>query len=345
MGDGLRTDRREARRGGRGGAAVALLFAVVLAPGCLSTPAGRVVDRKYDDPPFLGQHKGPAVEPPPGEESIDEPGPAGGGGEGDADPDPDPDRWPNVQDPGPDIANFPNSAFTIPRGAAHVEFAPVTLSGPNDNNGPTYSTQYLLRYGLTDRLEFRIFGLGYTAVFNTPQRTTGFAPPSFDFKMNLWDESKNHLIPAAGLEVYLQTEFGSPAFRSGLQPAISLLFDHTLPYDINFEWNVGLNGAEQPLAPGEDPNGPINLFHGPERRALEWSFQWALQRRFFETLDIFTHGFLNSSAIPSLGDGLVVGGGAIYTLGPRLSLFGSYNAGLNPNAPTTFLLLGFAWAL
>jgi hypothetical protein len=227
----------------------------------------------------------------------------------------------------------------------HIELAPVALSGPTDNNGPNYSTQFLLRYGLTDRLELRLFGLGFFEVFHSPQRTTGFAPPAVDMKTNLWRESKNHLIPAAGLEVYLQTEFGSPALRSGLQPAISLLFDHTLPFGFNLEWNVGLNGAQKPLNSNDTPNGPINLVHGPEENALEWNLQWALQRRFFGKLDIFTHGFINSSAIPTLADGVTVGGGAVWTASKRLSLFGSYNAGLNKDAATTFLLLGFAYAL
>ena len=96
-----------------------------------------------------------------------------------------------------------------------LELAPVTLSGPTDNNGPNYSTQFLLRYGLTDRLELRMFGIGFFEIFHSPQRTTGFAPLAVDMKTNLWRESKNHWIPAAGLEVYLQTEFGSPALGRG----------------------------------------------------------------------------------------------------------------------------------
>lgn len=255
-----------------------------------------------------------------------------------------PQTWPNVQDPGPDLANFPNSVYTVPRNAFHVEWSPVTLNGPSDDSGPSYSTQYLVRFGLTDRLELRTFGLGYTAVFDGPQRTTGFAPIAFDLKMNLWEESSNHLIPAAGLEVYLQTEFGSPAFRGGTQPGIILLFDHTLPGEINFEWNVGLNGAEAQLLEGGDLNGPINTVQGPEANEYEWSLQWALQRRFFDKLDVFAQGYLNSSAIPSLGDGVMVGAGGIYTLSKRTALFGSYNAGLTRDSPTTFFQLGLATA-
>jgi hypothetical protein len=160
--------------------------------------------------------------------------------------------------------------------------------------------------------------------------------------MNLWGESENHLIPAAGLEVYIQSTFGSPVFRSGIQPAMSLLFDHTLPLGFQFEWNVGFNGAQRPDKPGSKASGPVNVFHGPEVNTLEFNLQWALQRQLIGKLDVFTHGFLNSSAIPSLGDGVVVGAGALYPLTERVSLFGSYNAGLTRDAPTTFLLVGFS---
>ena len=243
------------------------------------------------------------------------------------------------------MANFPNSAFTIPRGAFQVEFAPLALSGPSDDTGPTYSTQFLLRYGLTDHLELRLFGLGFTAILRGPQRTTGFSPIAFDLKANLWDESENHLIPAVGLEAYIQTIYGSPVFRSGTQPALSLLFDHTLPKGFNFEWNVGFNGAQAQVRDNNDINGPINTVHNqPETEALEFNLQWALQRRFFDRLDLFTHGYLNSSAIPNLGDGVVVGGGAVWMATRKVTFFGSYNAGLNKNAPTTSAILGGSWA-
>lgn len=269
----------------------------------------------------------------------------GSDGESKPEGDAEPDTWPNIEEPGPDMANFPNSAFTIPKGTAQVEFAPVSLSGPTDNNGPSFTTQYLLRYGLTDNLEFRVFGLGFADVFHGAGKTSGFAPPAFDLKLHLWDESENHLIPAVGLEGYYQSTWGSPAFRSGWQPSGSILFDHTLPLNFKFEWNIGLNGAQAPLF-GTDrrPNGPINVVHGPERNSMEWSLQWALQRRMIGKLDVFTHGFLNSSAVPQLGDGITVGAGGIWTASDRFSIFGSYNAGLSVDAPTTFLLLGFARA-
>jgi hypothetical protein len=314
-----------------------LAFAQLFSAGC-QTPT-RVLDpedRKLEPNPLAPLRPGDDDVAPPRDRD---------GGEGQAGEEDDEDEqetWPNSERPGPDMANFPNSAFTIPRGAFQVELAPITVSGPTINNGPNYNTQFLLRYGLTDRLELRLFGIGFDAIYNSPQRTSGFAPPAFDLKMNLWGESENHLIPAAGLEVYIQSTFGSPVFRSGTQPAMSLLFDHSLPLGFQFEWNIGFNGAQRPDKPGSKASGPINVYHGPELNTLEFNLQWALQRQLIGKLDVFTHGFLNSSAIPSLGDGVVVGAGALYPLTDRVSLFGSYNAGLTREAPTTFLLIGFS---
>jgi hypothetical protein len=292
-------------------------------------PGFRKVDRKLNKPPFHEHFEGRHPWWDDDEEDEAE----------------EPESWPNAQSPGPDMANFPNSAFTIPRGAFQVEFAPLALSGPSDDTGPSYSTQFLLRYGLTDHLELRLFGLGFAAILRGPQRTTGFSPIAFDLKANLWDESEDHLIPAVGLEAYVQTIYGSPVFRSGTQPALSLLFDHTLPKGFNFEWNVGFNGAQSQVRDNNDINGPINTVHNQlETEALEFNLQWALQRRFFDRLDLFTHGYLNSSAIPNLGDGVVVGGGAVWMATRKVTVFGSYNAGLNKDAPTTSAILGGSWA-
>lgn len=238
--------------------------------------------------------------------------------------------WPNAQDPGVDLANFPNAAFTIPKGAFQFEFAPFSLYGPDNNSPNTYNTEFLLRYGLTDKVELRLFGNGYESVYNGSPRKpamSGFSPLSFDFKMNFWDQPDDVLwLPSMGLEVYIQTEFASPGFRAGTQPGLSLLLDHALPYGFQFEWNVGVNST---IAQRD--------FDG-----VEWNLQWAFQRRFFDKLDIFTHGYINSASLPREGDGIVVGGGGIYSVSKRLSLFGSYNAGVTPEAPTTFTQLGFS---
>jgi hypothetical protein len=240
--------------------------------------------------------------------------------------------WPNVHDPGPDMANFPNAAFTIPRGAFHIEFAPVGLYGPDKDTPPTYTTEFLLRYGLTDRVEARLFGNGYQSMFHVRpglQGGSGWSPIAFDTKVNFWSQPDERLwLPSVGMEAWIQADFATKALREGTQAGINLLFDHALPGQFQLEWNVGVNSTPE-----------AQQFDG-----LEWNFQWAFQRRFFDRLDVFTHGYINSASLPREGDGIVVGGGGVYSVNDRLALFGSYNAGLTLEAPTTFFQLGFALA-
>jgi len=62
----------------------------------------------------------------------------------------------DIRFPGSDLANYPNSAFTLPQGGFYVEVAPEYST---DNSG-SYSAGYLLRYGLLDRLELRLMSSG-----------------------------------------------------------------------------------------------------------------------------------------------------------------------------------------
>jgi Putative MetA-pathway of phenol degradation len=240
----------------------------------------------------------------------------------------------DIREPGPDLANFPNGPFTVPQGRLFIENYPLSLTGPGTNVPAGYAWEFLTRYGLTDNLELRLFSSGYTKTFGR-NGTTGFSPLAFDLKVHLWEENRWFFLPAAGLEIFLQTDFGSPAFNQGVQPSINLLFDHTLPCDIGFEWNVGVTG-------NEGLNG--ESFYAA-------SFQFAFQRAIVDDFDVFIHGYLNDANLPRVfatkndpnEDIFVIGAGAIWTVNDRLSIFGSYNAGVL-EAPTTLAFIGFAVA-
>ena len=152
----------------------------------------------------------------------------------------------NVTLPGPDTANFPNGAFTLPKGRAYIETSPVTFFGKSGNNSfaAQYNWEFLFRYGLTDDLEFRFFSSGYAVTLSRKPPTSGFSPLVFDFKYHMWDENLDKHIPAAGVEICILTPFGSNYFNGGTQPSIALLLDHTLPFDILLEHNFGLTGIE-----------------------------------------------------------------------------------------------------
>lgn len=251
----------------------------------------------------------------------------------------------DIRDPDPDTANFPNGAYTLPKGRVYIETSPIGFYGASISGQQprTYQWEYLIRMGLTDNLEFRIFSNGITAQAaqgNQPE-IVGYSPLAFDFKVNFWEENTRYHVPAMGVEIYLQTELlGSSAFNSGTQPSINLLFDQSLPFEIGFEYNFGYTGAQNSL-------GEI---------AYQFSYQWSFQREVVKDFDVFIHGFYNAAALPRLGQFQtgtraeipkvnVMGFGGIWTVSDRLSVFGSYNFGLSSDAPTTIALMGLAVAL
>lgn len=251
----------------------------------------------------------------------------------------------DIRDPDPDTANFPNGAYTLPKGRMYIETSPVGLyqATPSGNQPRMYQWEYLLRYGLTDNLEFRVFSNGLTVQgpSGTQSELVGYQPLALDFKANFWEENTRYHVPAMGIEVYLQTQLlGSSAFNAGTQPSINLLFDQSLPMDFGFEYNLGYTGVLNNL-------GEI---------AYQFSYQWSLQREVVKDFDVFFHGFYNAAALPRFNQFqaaslstvpkvTVMGFGFIWTVNNRLATFGSYNFGLTVDAPTSFALLGFAYAL
>ncbi|MDD2769884.1 MAG: transporter [Methylococcus sp.] len=268
------------------------------------------------------------------------------------------EKWrsqPDIANPGPDQANFTNSAFTLPEGRAYIEFAPYTYNGPapsaytgTGGSAPSlYYTQYLLRYGLTDDIELRLFGNG-ASWSGGSNNYWGFSPVAFDTKINLWLEKQEYFLPAAAIEAYLQTDWlGATPFNVGTQPAVNFNFDQSLPLDILFEYNIGT--ARVP-----DRNG---------QNVWQFVFEWAVQRDFFDKdLALFAHGYYynyeytpRSATSPS---GLpvipaprthspyqnVAGAGFIWTLNNRFAVYGQASGGTTQFSPSMVTMAGFAAA-
>ncbi len=192
----------------------------------------------------------------------------------------------DIRDPDPDTANFPNGAYTLPKGGSTSRTPPWASTGASKTRPGIYQWEYLLRYGLTDNLEFRIFSNGFTAQARQGKQpaTTGYSPLAFDFKVNFWEENTKYHIPAMGVEIYIQTTFGSPALNSGTQPSITLLFDQSLPFGIGFEYNFGIAGVQNGLG----------------LTKYQFNFAWSFQRQVVKDFDIFVHGFYNESGLPRL---------------------------------------------
>jgi hypothetical protein len=235
---------------------------------------------------------------------------------------------PDISSPGPDTSNFPNSPYTLPQGRFYFETSPVFLSGASQGSAKTYNAEFLVRYGLTDRVELRLFSNGPT--FETGRFAgNGMAPIAYDIKTNLWKENEEYHIPAVGLEVFILTASGSKSLNQGTQPAISLLFKHSLPFDIDLEWNVGMVG---------DPS-PNNKY-----ASIEPAAAWAFERELFEGFTFFFQGYFNGPTLPRYADGVVLGLGVEWKINKRLAIWSSYNLGVSPDAPTDIFYLGGAVA-
>ncbi|HWA99388.1 MAG TPA: hypothetical protein VG713_12890 [Pirellulales bacterium] len=258
--------------------------------------------------------------------------------------------WPNISQPGPDMGDAPNSAYTLPKGGAQIEFSPATLLGRDRQSPPAYAAPFLLRYGLTDDVEFRVFGNGYNSIGGVDP-FTGVSPPNLDMKVHLWDDAKKWLLPAASLEVYLTTTWGTPAFSSGWQPSINMNFDLPVTERLNLEWTLGYSGVQQALdvRTGERfvPrfNHVVSEFQRIDSNAYQFSVQWAVEYQVTDRLDVFVDGFHNGALHLNVGSGDMVGQGIFWKFNYRFLGFASVSEGLTPNIASIGGQVGFAYAL
>ncbi len=251
-------------------------------------------------------------------------------------------KGPDIANPGPDLANFPNSAFTLPRGRIYVEISPFTYYGAGPSSPAQFNTEFLLRYGATDDIELRLFGNGLSWIGGSGS-TWGFSPIAFDTKIQLWTEKPDYFLPAAGFEAYLQTELlGNAAFNGGIQPSFTFNFDQSLPFDIDLEYNLGVSRIQ-------DVTG---------KNVWEFNFQWGLQRDLFnKDFAVFVHGFYNAASLPRVPNPQIpsntggnhpaqnaIGAGFIWTVNQRVAVYGQASGGTTLFTPSLITMLGFAVA-
>jgi len=249
----------------------------------------------------------------------------------------------SIRNPGPDSANFTNSAYTLERGHVYAEFQPVQITGLSETQPYNYSFGYLFRFGVTDRVEFRLISNGFTyqSTFHGNKRSgvgpqpsaSGWSPFGIDFKVNFWEQRIRSLMPAMGMEIVLITETGSAPFQNGVATSANLLFDYNFGRGWNLEWNIGI----QPSSLSK-PN--MNYLYTQQFKA-----QWALQKSLTDDLAVYFHGYYGDSAFPQYDGSTVVGAGALYYIGKKWSVWGNYNVGVEKYVGPSFLYnIGFAYA-
>lgn len=262
----------------------------------------------------------------------------------------------DIRDPGSDLANYPNSAYTLRRGQFYLEMTPAFYTGPSNRTSAQFNAEYLLRYGLLNWWEIRLYSQGFSVQGN-PNPAVGFSPLTFDTKVHLWDQVEDYYIPAGGFEVLVQTTWlSSPAFKGGTQPSFSLNLDGDLPFELELEVNIG---AARFLNPNDLSTS-----------IWDFTFSWALQREMYKDVDVFFNAFHNGGNLPRLSrqfknsnsvcsdtacaDGTWVqqndsltqhaaGGGLIWTLNDQWSVFGNVMVGLSPQTPNVQVYTGFAF--
>ena len=239
---------------------------------------------------------------------------------------------PTIREPGPDTSNFPNGPYTLPQGRTYIEITPFNLAGRTSSTARTYTFPFLIRHGITDDVELRLFSNGLTAY--GPQddtgRLTGFSPLVFDMKFHIMDENKELFLPAIGFQAYIQSTFGSSFLNTGVQPSLFLLFSKEVKEKWTLECSMGLQSANFDAQPGD---------------GFLYSLQWAATREITDDFSVFVQGFYNDSVDPRFTLNSVAGFGAQWDVGERTSIFGSYNFGLVNNQPPYVAYFGLAFAL
>lgn len=232
---------------------------------------------------------------------------------------------PSIESPGPEMANFPNSSATLPQGRAYLESAFNYSSRTRNDDPAQYSIGYFLRYGVLDDLELRLVSNGYTWV-DDEEKTNGLSPQVLDVKWHVMDENQDSYLPAMGIEVAVQTNWGAGAFKSNYWlPSLSLNFDQTLPFDIALGYNIGFVSQE----------------NAEGKAQYQLALSWALQREIVDKVAAFVNGYTNT------GNGLTtsaVGGGFQWTPHKQVALFTNLSAGLTKTTPKFSALVGFAVA-
>lgn len=231
----------------------------------------------------------------------------------------------SIENPGADLANFPNSAFTLPAGKAYIEMTPVNFSSrAAKGESAQYAFSTLLRYGLFDDLELRFFADGFIHKFDS-SNTDGFSSQTFNLKWHIKDRENDSILPAIALESALTTDFLRSEGHNTLLPSLSINFDQVVFFGVAFEYNMGF----------------ITQADAFNQLQAQLALSWAFQREIINNTSVFIHGYTNTAAGATTS---ALGGGIQWTPGDKFTLFANVNAGLTRITPEVSMISGFALA-
>jgi hypothetical protein len=166
---------------------------------------------------------------------------------------------PSIRDPGPDFADFPNSADVVKPGLYYLEMAP-TSQWSDQPESIDSGLVVLFRAGVVRDFELRLFGSLISVVDSDQpgQDVVGAGPFGIGFKYHMLDGARQWFHPAMGFEFQVELPV---ATSSELDPGValpsgSLNVDHSLPANFSFHWNLGLQTA---LDGDNDPFWQVNV--------------------------------------------------------------------------------------
>ena len=74
-----------------------------------------------------------------------------------------------------------------------------------------------------------------------------------------------------------------------------------------------------------------------------FSYQWAIQQQVTDSFQVFLQGYYGGSTFLPNPTAKLIGIGYFYQISKRSMFYNSYNAGLDPNAPSFASQAGFAF--
>jgi hypothetical protein len=217
---------------------------------------------------------------------------------------------PSIRDPGPDFADFPNSAEVVPPGVYYMEIAP-TSQWSNRPDSLQSGLELLFRTGIVPDLELRLSGSAITIIDSDEpgQDTVGSGPFGIGFKYHALDGALQWFRPAVGIEfqAVLPVASSNELNPDVVLPSGSLNLDHTLPANFSFHWNLGFQTS---LDDDQDS-------------FLQASFQWSIANDVTRDLQLYVTGAKSYPATPSGGGGiLLVGAGFLWVVNESIASYG-----------------------
>jgi hypothetical protein len=193
---------------------------------------------------------------------------------------------PSIRDPGPDFADFPNSADVVQPGVYYLEIAPTSQWSSQPENIAS-GLEVLFRVGVVRDFELRLLGSPLSVIDSDQpeQNVVGAGPFGIGFKYHVYDGTRQWFHPAMGIEfqVALPVATSSELNPGMVLPSGSLNVDHSLPANFSFHWNLGVQTA---LDGGNDPFWQIN-------------FQWSLANDVTPDVQLYVNGISTYPANPS----------------------------------------------